>query len=80
VAIEVLFSRPALGAGIELEEGMPRKIGLSVAVVSLFIAIIVGIGLQFNSDGLNATGGLAMVGVVVCFVLAMAGVGVALAD
>lgn len=59
---------------------MPRKIGLSVAVVALFIGVIVGVGLQFNSDGLSATGGLAMVGVVVLFILAMAGVGVALAD
>lgn len=59
---------------------MPRKIGLSVAVVLVFIAGIVGIGLQFNDSGLTATGGLALVVAVVLFILAFAAVGLLLDD
>lgn len=65
---------------MELEEGMPRKIGLSVAVVVVFIAGIVGIGVRFNQNGLSATGGLALVGVMVLFILAMAVVGLVVGD
>jgi hypothetical protein len=65
---------------MELEEGMSRKIGLSVGVVLAFIAGFVGIGLQFNDDGLSATGGLALVAGVVLFILAFAAVGLLLND
>lgn len=65
---------------MELEEGMVRKITVSVAVVFVFIAGIVLIGLQFNQRGLSSTGGLALVGAVVLFIFAFAGVGVLLDD
>jgi hypothetical protein len=65
---------------MELEEGMPRKIGISVAVVLVFIAGFVGIGLQYNDNGLSPTGGLALVAAVVLFILAFAVVGVLLND
>lgn len=65
---------------MELEEGMPRKIGLSVAVVLVFIVGFVWIGLQFNDNGLTATGGLALVAAVVLFILSFAAVGLLLND
>jgi hypothetical protein len=65
---------------MELEEGMPQKIGLSVAVVLVFIVAFVWIGLQFSDNGLTATGGLAMVAALVLFIFAFAVVGVLLGD
>jgi hypothetical protein len=65
---------------MDLEEGMPRKIGLSVGVTLVFIAGFVWIGLQFNDNGLSETGGLAMVAGVVLFILAFAAVGLLLND
>jgi len=65
---------------MELEEGMPRKIGLSVAVVLVFIVGFVWIGLQFNDNGLSETGGLAMVAAMVLFIFAFAAVGLLLND
>ncbi|ESS06579.1 MAG: hypothetical protein A07HB70_01300 [uncultured archaeon A07HB70] len=65
---------------MELEEGMLRKVGLSVTVVLVFIAAFVGIGLQFSNDGLSPTGGLALVAGVVLFILSFAAVGLLLND
>ncbi len=59
---------------------MPRKIGLSIAVVLVFIIGMVGIGLQFNDNGLTETGGLALVASMVLFILAFAAVGLLLND
>jgi hypothetical protein len=61
---------------MDLEEGMPRKIGLSVVVAVLFTAVLVAIGLRYNQDGIGSEGGLALVGTIVLFILVMAGVGV----
>lgn len=62
---------------MELEEGMARKIVVATATVVGFIALIVLIGTSANgSDGLGSTGGLALVGSIVLFILVMAGVGV----
>jgi hypothetical protein len=58
---------------------MRRKIGLSVAAVAAFVLLILGIGVTFNDGGLTSTGGLALVGGIVGFILLMAGVGVWLA-
>jgi hypothetical protein len=60
---------------MEIDEEMRRKIGLSVAVVGFFIALIVGIGTTFDGGDLGSTGGLALVGSIVLFVLAMGVVG-----
>lgn len=60
---------------MELEAEMRRKIAVSVVAVGVFIALIVGIGAAFP-DGLGGTGGLALVGSIVLFILVMAGVGV----
>lgn len=63
---------------MDLEEGMLRKIGISVAVVGLFIVLIVFIGTSYGSDGLGSAGGLALVGSIALFILVMAGVGLLL--
>ncbi|MEF8856667.1 MAG: hypothetical protein V5A16_04530 [Haloplanus sp.] len=60
---------------MELEEGMVRKIAISVGAVALFVAVVVGVGTTFDDGGLGSTGGLALVGSIVLFILVMAGVG-----
>lgn len=65
---------------MELEEGMGRKIAISVGAVGLFVALVLGIGTTFNDGGLGSTGGLALVGAIIVFILVMAGVGIFLAD
>jgi hypothetical protein len=65
---------------MELEEGMVRKIAISVGAVGLFVALVLGIGTTFNDGGLGSSGGLALVGSIVVFILVMAGVGLFLAD
>ncbi|GAB3320932.1 hypothetical protein EI982_13735 [Haloplanus rallus] len=65
---------------MELEEGMVRKIAISVGAVGVFVALVVGIGTAYNDGGLGSTGGLALVVTIAVFILAMAGVGLFLAD
>jgi hypothetical protein len=65
---------------MELEEGMVRKIAISVAAVGVFVAFVVGIGTTYDDGGLGSSGGLALVGAIVLFVLLMAGVGFLLSD
>ncbi|SEA22350.1 hypothetical protein SAMN04488065_2332 [Haloplanus vescus] len=65
---------------MELEEGMVRKIAISVGAVGLFVALVAGIGITFSDGGIGSTGGLALVGTIVVFILVMAGVGIFLAD
>jgi hypothetical protein len=64
---------------MELDEGMVRKIAISVGAVGVFVALVVGIGASFNDGGLGSTGGLALVAAMVLFVVVMAGVGLFLA-
>ena len=62
---------------MELQEGMGRKIVVSVAAVVAFIAVILGIGTTYYSDGsLGDPGGIALVASIALFVLAMAVIGV----
>jgi len=63
---------------MELEEGMVRKIAISTGAVGLFVATVVGIGTVYNDGGFGSTGGLALVGAIVLFIVAMAGVGLLL--
>ncbi|WP_248895604.1 DUF7472 family protein [Haloplanus halobius] len=65
---------------MELEEGMVRKIAISVGVVGVFVAAVVGIGTTYSDGGLGSTGGLALVASIAVFILLMAGVGLFLAD
>ena len=62
---------------MELEEGMRRKIVVSVVTVLAFIAFIVLIGTTFTANGdLGSEGGLALIGSIVLFVVVMGAVGV----
>ncbi|WP_318567831.1 DUF7472 family protein [Salinigranum marinum] len=63
-----------------IEAEMRRKILVSIAAVAVFIGVIVGIGVTFDDGGLGSTGGLALVGSIVLFVLLMAGIGVFLSQ
>jgi hypothetical protein len=65
---------------MDLEEGMLRKVAVSVAAVVLFVAAILLVGLTYNEGGLGSVGGLALIGTIVAFILVMAGIGVFLAD
>jgi hypothetical protein len=65
---------------MDLEEGMLRKIAVSVAAVVLFVAAILLVGLTYNEGGLGSVGGLALIGTIVAFILAMAAIGAFLAD
>lgn len=65
---------------MDLEEGMPLKIGASVATVALFIVGMAWIGVRYNDGGLGSTGGLALVVALALFVVAMAAVGLAIGD
>jgi hypothetical protein len=59
-----------------IEAEMRRKILVSLVAVAVFIGIIVGIGVTFDDGGLGSSGGLALIGSIVFFILVMAGVGV----
>jgi hypothetical protein len=78
--IEALLMRPTDFEGMELEEGMVRKIAISVGAVGVFVALVVGVGTSFNDGGLGSTGGLALVAAITVFVLAMAAIGLFLAQ
>jgi hypothetical protein len=64
---------------MEIDAEMRRKIGLSITVVLFFVALILGIGVTYNDGGLGSTGGLALIGSILLFVLAMGAVGAWLA-
>jgi hypothetical protein len=65
---------------MEIERETVVEAAVSIAGVFVFIAAVTVVGTRFNSNGgLTATGGLAMLGAIVLFVLVMAGVGVWLA-
>jgi hypothetical protein len=65
---------------MQLEEGMAQKIVVSVVAVGVYVALILGIGVTYNHEGLGGTGGLALAGSIALFVLVMAGVGFFLSD
>ncbi|MGM0591293.1 MAG: DUF7472 family protein [Halobacteriota archaeon] len=64
---------------MNLEEGMLRKIGVSVVAVVFFIALILYIGMSFDSGTLGSAGGLAIVGSMALFIVVMGIVGLWLA-
>lgn len=62
---------------MDIEEGMGRKIVLSIVAVVLFIASFIFVGATYGgSDGLTETGGLALLGALVGFILLMGALGV----
>ncbi|MFB6127138.1 MAG: hypothetical protein ABEJ79_07600 [Halolamina sp.] len=63
---------------MEIDAEMRRKVVASLAAVLTFVAAVLTVGASFNSEGLTATGGYALVGAIGLFVVLMAGVGVVL--
>ncbi|RDI71694.1 DUF7472 family protein [Halopelagius longus] len=59
---------------MEIEAEMRRKIVASVVAVGFFIALIIGLGVTFG-DGATGTGGLALVGAISLFIVAMGALG-----
>lgn len=60
---------------MEIERELVVETALSVVGVGLFIVLLVLIGARYTDDGLTATGGFALVGAIVAFVLVMTGIG-----
>lgn len=65
---------------MELERSTKVQIGVGLASVVVFVAGVVAVGLQNGADGLEPSGGLAMAGVLVFFVIFLTVVGFALSD
>ncbi|WP_129114262.1 DUF7472 family protein [Halegenticoccus tardaugens] len=59
---------------MDLEEGALQQIVVSVVAVGFFIALILAIGMTFGTS-LGQSGGLALVGSIVLFIVVMALVG-----
>lgn len=59
---------------MSLDEETVREVVVSVIAVAIFITLILIIGVTYGSS-LGPTGGLALVGSIVAFILVMAGVG-----
>lgn len=57
-----------------------RDIAVSVGAVGLFVALLMGVGMTYGTNGLTQTGALAVVGVIVFFVLLMTVIGYWLAN
>ena len=61
---------------MELEEGMLQKIVVSVVAVGVFVLVILGIGSTYYDGAMGSSGGVALVGAIVFFILLMGAVGV----
>jgi uncharacterized membrane protein len=60
---------------MDIDKEMRPKIALSLGAVALLVVVFVGIGLTFGANGLTATGGYALIGALIGFVLLMGVVG-----
>lgn len=64
---------------MDVERETVVEVAVSMVTVGLFVALIVGVGMLYSTDGgFTETGALALVGAIVLFVLVMAGVGIGL--
>ena len=62
---------------MDIEEGMERKIVLSIVTVVLFIASFIFVGTTYGgSEGLTETGCLALLGALISFIILMGALGV----
>lgn len=62
---------------MEIERETVVEAAVSFAAVLVFIGAVALVGMQFQTNGgISETGGLAIVGTIVIFVVLMAGVGV----
>jgi hypothetical protein len=65
---------------MDIDEEMRPKIALSMGAVLVLVIVFLAIGVTFGNAGLSVTGGYALVGALVSFVLLMGVVGVYLAS
>lgn len=64
---------------MDIDEEMRRKIVVSLAAVVLVVVGFIAIGATYGGAGLSPTGGYALIGAMVAFILMMAGAGLFLA-
>lgn len=64
---------------MDIDEEMRRKIVVSAAAVVLVVVGFLVIGATFGGNALSATGGYALIGAIVAFIVVMAGAGLFLA-
>ena len=60
---------------MEIDEEMRRKIVVSFAALVLLVLAFLAIGVTYGGAGLSATGGYALIGAMVAFILVMAAAG-----
>jgi hypothetical protein len=61
---------------MDIERETVVEAGVSFVAVLVFIAAVVFVGMNFRSNGdIDPTGGLAILGAIVLFVLVMTGIG-----
>lgn len=64
---------------MDLDRETAIEVAVSVTAVLLFVALLLWIGRTYGAGSFSSTGGLALVGAIVFFIVAMTGVGIALA-
>jgi hypothetical protein len=73
---EALLHRPGIPADMDIERETVVEASVSFVAVLVFIGAVVAVGSTYRTNGhLSRTGGLAIVGAVVLFILVMTGVG-----
>lgn len=79
--IEALLHGPEKAAGMNIERETLMEAGVSLAGVLVFTVAAIIIGLTFKAEnGLSGTGGLAIIGSIVLFIVVMSGIGLWLSD
>jgi len=74
--IEAFLHGPGKPAAMDIERETVVEAGVSFVAVAVFVAAVLVVGSNFRTNGnISGTGGLAMVGAVVLFVLVMTVVG-----
>lgn len=64
---------------MEIDEEVRRQTIISILAVGVFLAALLGVGITFDGgDGLQETGALAIVALLIGFVFLMAAVGIVL--
>lgn len=77
---EALLHWPGIRSDMALDRSTKVQIGAGTASIVVFVALVVMVGTQNGPQGLEPSGGLAMVGVLVAFVIFLAVLGLALSD
>lgn len=60
---------------MDIDEKMRPKIALSLGAVAVLVTVFIGIGITYGDAGLSLTGGYALIGALIGFVVLMGAVG-----